>query len=115
MLTIPDDGAMSHRIRYQMPDEAENVTVMLGNGGSYEEVECDAFGKYITFSAPGNEVVVRVIEEEKGHEGKLWIPIAAGAGAAVAAGVITAVAVRRRKAAGSVSKKNRQKKPKKED
>ena len=115
VLTIPDDGASSHRIRYQMPDEAENVTVMLGNGGSYEEVECDVFGKYITFSAPGNEVVVRVIEEEKGHEGKLWIPIAAGAGAAVAAGVITAVAVRRRKAAGSVSKKNRQKKPKKED
>ena len=115
VLTIPDDGAMSHRIRYQMPDEAENVTVMLGNGGSYEEVECDAFGKYITFNASGNEVVVRVIEEEKGHEGKLWIPIAAGAGAAVAAGVITAVAVRRRKAAGSVSKKNRQKKPKKED
>ena len=115
VLTIPDDGAKSHRIRYQMPDEAENVTVMLGNGGSYEEAECDVFGKYITFSAPGNEVVVRVIEEEKGHEGKLWIPIAAGAGAAVAAGVITAVAVRRRKAAGSVSKKNRQKKPKKED
>lgn len=115
VLTIPDDGARSHRIRYQMPDEAENVTVMLGNGGSYEEVESDAFGKYITFSAPGNEVVVRVIEEEKGHEGKLWIPIAAGAGAAVAAGVITAVAVRRRKAAGSVSKKNRQKKSKKED
>lgn len=115
VLTIPDDGAMSHRIRYQMPDEAENVTVMLGNGGSYEEVECEAFGKYITFSAPGNEVVVRVIEEEKGQEGKLWIPIAAGAGAAVAAGVITAVAFRRRKAAGSVSKKNRQKKPKKED
>lgn len=115
VLTIPDDGAMSHRIRYLMPDEAENVTVMLGNGGSYEEVECDAFGKYITFNASGNKVVVRVIEEEKGHEGKLWIPIAAGAGAAVAAGVITAVAVRRRKAAGSVSKKNRQKKPKKED
>lgn len=115
VLTIPDDGAMSHRVRYLMPDEAENVTVMLGNGGSYEEVECDAFGKYITFNASGNEVVVRVIEEEKGHEGKLWIPIAAGAGAAVAAGVITAVAVRRRKAAGSVSKKNRQKKPKKED
>ena len=115
VLTIPDDGAKSHRIRYQMPDDAENVTVMLGNGGSYEEAECDVFGKYITFSAPGNEVVVRVIEEKKGHEGKLWIPIAAGAGAAVAAGVITAVAVRRRKAAGSVSKKNRQKKPKKED
>ncbi len=115
VLTIPDDGATSHRIRYQMPDEAENVTVMLGNGGSYEEAECDVFGKYITFSAPGNEVVVRVIEEEKGHEGKLWIPIAAGVGATVAAGVITAVVARRRKAAGSVSKKNRQKKPKKED
>ena len=115
VLAIPDDGSMSHRIRYQMPDEAENVTVMLGNGGSYEEAECDAFGKYITFNASGNEVVVRVIEEEKGHEGKLWIPIAAGAGAAVAAGVITAVVARRRKTGGSGSKKNRQKKPKKED
>ncbi len=115
VLTIPDDGATSHRIRYQMPDEAENVTVMLGNGGSYEEVESDAFGKYITFSAPGNEVVVRVIEEDKGHMDKLWIPIGAGVCIAVIAGVITAVAVRRRKAAGSVSKKNRQKKPKKED
>ncbi|MBQ8007421.1 MAG: hypothetical protein IJ245_07320 [Lachnospiraceae bacterium] len=115
VLTIPDDGAMSHRIRYQMPDGVENVMVLLGNGGNYEETECETYGKYITFSAPGNEVVVRVIEEEKGDAKRLWIPIGVGACIAVTSGVIATIAIRKKKSKNpSKSRKSKQEKPKKE-
>jgi len=115
VLAIPDDGAVTHRIRYQMPTGVENVTVLLGNGGNYEEIECDTYGKYITFSAPGNEVVVRVTEEDNGHGRKLWIPIGAGAAAIAAAGA-TFLVIRKRKSKNpSKSQKSKRKKPKKED
>lgn len=112
VLAIPDDGAMAHQIRYQMPEGAESVTVMLGEGNSYEETECGTYGKYITFSAPGNEVVVRIIEDRKDNGSKLWIPIGAGACALAAAGVVTAIVIRKKKSQNK-SRNRKQKKPEK--
>ena len=112
VLAIPDDGAMSHRIRYQMPDGAETVKVMLGDGNSYEETECGTYGKYITFSAPGNEVVVRIIEDRKDNGSRLWIPIGAGACALAAAAVVTTIVIRKKKSQNK-SRNRKQKKPEK--
>ncbi len=62
LLTIPDDGEVSHRIRYQMPADVKGVTVQIYSGTGWEEIQTDTYGKYITFTAPGNEVRVRVLE-----------------------------------------------------
>ena len=63
ILTIPDDGADTHRIRYQMPEEVYSVTIFTGGNGAYEEVSYEEYGEFMTFEASGNTVSVRIEEE----------------------------------------------------
>ncbi len=67
ILTIPKDGALTHQIRCQKPDDADKCTIYMdtGNGNGYEEVECGTYGSYLTFEAPGNKVNVRIVGEEE--------------------------------------------------
>ncbi len=99
VIGIPDDSNDTHRIRYQMPEDAESVRIFTGEGTSQEEAVCDSFGKYITFMAAGENVHVKVLIGEK----KNYMPWIIGGAAAVllviAAVIIISVVRRRKKAA----------------
>lgn len=99
LLTIPDDGEVSHRIRYQMPADVKGVTVQMNLGADWEDVPTDTYGKYITFNAPGNRVRVRVLEQEVRDFTK-WYIIGGSAAAVIIIAVIILMIV----------KKNRKKK-----
>ena len=75
VIGIPNDGNINHLIRYQMPENTESVKIYTGTEGIYDEVPCDSFGKFMTFTATGNEVRVRVIMKEKEDFTLLYILI----------------------------------------
>ncbi len=107
VIDIPDDGQSTHRIRYQMPDDVEKVTVFVAVNDAYEEVECDTYGKYITFDAAGSKVSVRM-EENKKPDYKKWCIIGGCIVGAVLVIVLVTVILRtrrRRRVAGSKRKK----------
>ena len=89
-LHIPDDGKISHRIRYQKAEDAGDVSVMLLTGGVYSEIECGTFGKYLTFEAEGNDISVKISEKEK----KSMFPVIIGAGSAAALLVIAILLIK---------------------
>ena len=55
-LTVPNDLAPEHLIRYCPPDGVSDVNIYLLNGSERTGVELAQMGKYVTFTAPGNEV-----------------------------------------------------------
>ena len=59
-LTIPDDSAGEHLIRYCPPDGVKDVKIYLLKGSDRTEPELSKMGKYFTFTAPDNEVVFQV-------------------------------------------------------
>jgi len=73
VIRIPNDGAASHRFRYQMPTGVKEVRIYVKSGSDpksvseadMEEVVCDSFGNYLTFEVPGNEVLVRAVSVEQ--------------------------------------------------
>ena len=93
VLTIPEDGAAEHTVRYQMREGVDAVTVLVKNGNEYEEKDCDTYGKYITFKVSGNEAVIKILEEENGNGMIIIIIIAA----VVVIALLTAVIVIRHK------------------
>ena len=109
VIGIPDDSNDMHRIRYQMPEDAESVRIFTGEGASQEEVSCDSFGKYITFMAAGKNVHVKVLIGEKKNY-MPWIIGGALAGLLLIATVVIISVVRRKKKA----EKPKHSKPQKE-
>ena len=95
-ITIPDDGSPTHRIRYQLPEGIEDVTVFIKDGSGYQETGYTPYGKYIMFEAPGNEVIVRINGAVSGN-GRLWVIIGAAAAVIVTALVIIIVLIRHRR------------------
>ena len=96
VLSIPDDGQLGHRIRYQMPEGVESVTVYEKIDGEYKEVECEKFGQYITFDSEGEMVSVKIRPEES-KDYKQLIIIAGIAVALIIAIVILIKVLHRRK------------------
>lgn len=49
-ITVPNDGTISHEIRYLAPDDATDVTVYVLENGKKTKVKTSELGKYITFT-----------------------------------------------------------------
>ncbi len=74
VIVIPEDGESTHHIRYQEPADSEGVKVMLINDSQWEEVPTETYGRYVTFTAPGDEVRVRIEERQK-RDMTMWFVI----------------------------------------
>lgn len=78
-ITIPDDGASTHQIRYQAPQgQTEGVEIYVQEGADWRKAETELMGIYHLFSAAGGSVKVAVSVTEKGMRNKIML-IAAGA------------------------------------
>ncbi len=76
VIGIPDDGNVSHLVRYQMPENADTVKIYAGVGDIVDEVLTDTFGEYVTFTATGSDVHVRVEFKEAEDYTMLVVAIA---------------------------------------
>lgn len=66
-ITIPDDGAQVHQIRYQAPQgQTEGVEIYVQEGGAWRKAETELMGIYHLFSAEGSNVKIAVSVTEKG-------------------------------------------------
>lgn len=66
-ITIPDDGAATHQIRYQAPQgQTEGVEIYVQDAGSWKKAETELMGIYFLFPADGNSVKIAVSVTEKG-------------------------------------------------
>ena len=76
-LTIPDDWATEHKIRYLVGDEyrdkiGSDFSIYLRKDGEWTKIEdVTTMGGYYTFTAPGNVVKFQVVNEHKGIEAYL--------------------------------------------
>ena len=82
-LSIPDDGALTHQIRYSLPDEyinkiGDDFSIYYHDGGQWIKVdEIGTMGKYFTFEIPRNIVKIQIVNEHKNINIKLIIIITA--------------------------------------
>lgn len=66
-ITIPDDGASSHQIRYQAPGgQTEGVEIYVQDTAGWRKAETELMGIYHLFSAEGSSVKIAVSVTEKG-------------------------------------------------
>lgn len=66
-ITIPDDGAANHQIRYQAPQgQTEGVEIYVQDGAGWRKAETELMGIYHLFPAEGNSVKIAVSVTEKG-------------------------------------------------
>lgn len=65
-IEIPDDGAVSHQIRYQAPQgETEGVEIYVQDGNGWQKAETELMGIYHLFPAEGNSVKIAVSVTQK--------------------------------------------------
>ena len=61
-LSLPEDGAQSHTVRYLSPEEdAENLTAFVKTNGIWQEIESEAIGSYLTFTVNGMEAEIAIL------------------------------------------------------
>lgn len=61
-LTLPEDGAGSHTVRYLSPEEdAENLAVFVKENGLWHEIESESIGSYLAFTVNGTEAEIAVL------------------------------------------------------
>lgn len=66
-ITIPDDGASSHQIRYQAPQgQTEDVEIYVQDSAGWHKAETEMMGIYYLFPAEGSSVKIAVTVTEKG-------------------------------------------------
>lgn len=66
-ITVPDDGAQNHQIRYQAPQgQTEGVEIYVEDGAGWRKAETELMGIYHLFPAEGNSVKIAVSVTEKG-------------------------------------------------
>lgn len=66
-ITIPDDGAQTHQIRYQAPQgQTEGVEIYVQDSAGWRKAETELMGIYHLFPAEGNSVKIAVSVAEKG-------------------------------------------------
>lgn len=66
-IDIPDDGALSHQVRYQAPQgQTEGVEIYVQDAAGWHKAETELMGIYHLFSVEGGSVKIAVIVTEKG-------------------------------------------------
>ncbi len=65
-ITIPDDGAQTHQIRYQAPQgQTEGVEIYVQDGAGWRKAETELMGIYHLFPVEGSSVKIAVSVTEK--------------------------------------------------
>lgn len=94
-ITVPDDSASVHQIRYQAPQgQTEGVEIYVQDSAGWRKTETELMGIYHLFSAEGSSVKIAVSVTEKGIRDYI-VFIAAGAVALIL--VIVLVVHKKRK------------------
>ena len=94
-ITIPDDGASAHQIRYQAPQgQTEGVDIYVQDSAGWRKAEPELMGIYHLFSAEGGSVKIAVSVTEKGIMDYI---VFIAAGAVVLILVIVLIVHKRRK------------------
>ena len=66
-IEIPDDGALSHQVRYQAPQgQAEGVEIYVEDAAGWHKAETELMGIYHLFPVEGSSVKIAVSVTEKG-------------------------------------------------
>ena len=66
-IDIPDDGALSHQVRYQAPQgQTEGVEIYVQDAAGWHKAETELMGIYHLFFVEGGSVKIAVIVTEKG-------------------------------------------------
>lgn len=99
-LSIPDDGANIHQVRYLVGDEyrediGDDFEVYVYSGSAWERVDLDKMGAYSTFDVPGNDARFQVINIHKELPKYVYYCIAAAVIIIVII-LITVIVVRKR-------------------
>ena len=64
-ITIPNDNKSEHLIRFMFPTKSTtNLHIYVKNNGTWEKVEYNVIGSYISFSAEGNEIEIAVVTND---------------------------------------------------
>lgn len=100
LLTLPMDGNDSHTIRLRMPDKTKDYHVYLDDGSGWQEIEAEADGSYLVFTAQGDSF--RVALAQKAGSTPIIITIAAAAAAVL---VVVLLVLRRKKRKNKKEKK----------
>lgn len=95
MVSVPEDGADTHQIRFLPADTASHPVIYLIRDGKKTKVETESFGQYLTFEAEGTEVTFCV--ENGGLTDRLPLLIGTMAAAAAAILVLVHGALKRRR------------------
>ena len=66
-IEIPDDGALSHQVRYQAPQgQTEGVEIYVQDAAGWHKAETELMGIYHLFTVEGSSVKIAVSVTEKG-------------------------------------------------
>ncbi len=103
-ITIPDDGASTHQIRYQAPQgQTEGVEIYVYDGTAWMEVETELMGIYHLFFVDGSSVEIGVCVTGKEIMDYIFF-IAAGAAAVIALTVLLVHKKRKKRLAQKAEK-----------
>lgn len=78
-IEIPDDGAVSHQVRYQAPkSQTEGVEIYVEDAAGWRKAETELMGIYYLFPVEGNSVKIAVSVTEKGIRDYIVYIVAGG-------------------------------------
>ena len=93
LLTLPDDGAESHTVRYLPPEgAAEHLELYLLRNGAWTRLDTGKMGSYLTFDASGGEVQLTVLSTAT----PWWVWLLLGAFLLEALMLLAALLIRRK-------------------
>lgn len=110
-ITLPDDGAASHRVRFLPTIKPSRTVVTVTENGVQRTAETEIDGKYLVAEISGNSAIITVSEKDY-----TVLMIAAASAAAAAVIIILVIIIRKKKKnapkiSNKKSKKNKEKSP----
>lgn len=88
MLLIPGDGALTHLVRYQIPEGSLDEVIYQKIGNEYVETKRKEYGEYNTFEVSGNEVDLKIEKRDVSEFYRIAEKVGIIAGAVIALLVI---------------------------
>lgn len=93
-IVIPDDGAMTHPVRLQMPSDTGRrgkYEIYAGDGKEYTKVHAGDMGIYKLFTVSGSEVSILIVDRSL----PIWVYYVCGGVAAVLIAVMLTVIIKK--------------------
>lgn len=107
-ITLPDDGAESHRVRFLPTIKPSKAVVSLTENGVQQNIKTEIDGKYLVIEFSGNNALISVFERD------YTVLIIAAASAMAAAMILIAVIIIRKRKKNTPKNSNKKSKKNKE-